>query len=323
MRIAAAFAAWFVVLVAVPTAYSAETTAPTKPAAKPIDANNLPPIEKVSGPGLDVGSLQDRPQVAGDLRLHLRSRQETAAGSKEWKVVERSADWKASETAIIICDMWNDHYCVSAAERVGVMAPQMNRVLSAARAAGVLIIHAPSGVMEAYADTAQRKRMQAAPPVTPPVPIEKWCYLDPKHEPEMPVDTSKCACDDPSPRPAVRFFNRQHPAIDIMGYDGISDRGDEIYNYLRKLGIKNVALMGVHTNMCVLGRPFGIRQQVRLGLNTVLVRDLTDAMYDPRQPPYVSHTRGTELVVEHIEKHWCPSILSADLMTVVVGTAGP
>ena len=66
-----------------------------------------------------------------------------------------------------------------------------------------------------------------------------------------------------------------------MGYDGISDRGDEIYNYLCKLGIKNVALMGVHTNMCVLGRPFGIRQQVRLGTNTVLVRDLTDAMYDP------------------------------------------
>jgi hypothetical protein len=66
--------------------------------------------------------------------------------------------------------------------------------------------------------------------------------------------------------------------------------------------------------MCVLGRPFGIRQQVRLGMNVALARDLTDAMYDPRQRPYVPHDRGTELVVEHIERYWCPSILGADLM---------
>jgi hypothetical protein len=46
-------------------------------------------------------------------------------------------------------------------------------------------------------------------------------------------------------------------------------------------------------------------------------------MYDPRQPPYVSHARGTELVVEHIERYWCPSILGEDLTRVVPGTAGP
>jgi hypothetical protein len=28
-------------------------------------------------------------------------------------------------------------------------------------------------------------------------------------------------------------------------------------------GRTNVVLMGVHTNMCVLGRPFGIRMMVR------------------------------------------------------------
>jgi len=88
-------------------------------------------------------------------------------------------------------------------------------------------------------------------------------------------------------------------------------------------GIKNIVIMGVHTNMCVLGRPFGIRAMVRLGRNVVLARDLTDAMYDPRQPPHVSHARGTELVVEHVEKYWCPSILSDDLVQVVPGSAGP
>ena len=60
---------------------------------------------------------------------------------------------------------------------------------------------------------------------------------------------------------------------------------------------------------------------VRLGKNVVLARDLTDAMYDPRKPPYVSHARGTELAVEHVETYWCPSILGDDLTRVVEGSA--
>src|SRR5262249_53768955 len=49
------------------------------------------------------------------------------------------------------------------------------------------------------------------------------------------------------------------------------------------------------------------------GLNVVLVRDMTDTMYNPARAPQVTHCRGTDLVIEHIEKYWCPSILSSDL----------
>jgi nicotinamidase-related amidase len=266
--------------------------------------------------------IPNRPKVPGTLRLKLRLG-ERVAGTEEIRVVEKEADWKASETAIIICDMWDDHYCKSAAQRLKVMVPKMNRVITAARNHGVMIVHAPSGTMDFYKDTPHRKRMRQARPAKPPVPIARWCYLDPKREPPMPVDTSKCPCDDPVVGPAVRKYSREHAGLDIIGYDGVSDSGVEIYNFFAQEGIKNVALMGVHTNMCVLGRPFGIRQMVRLGMNVVLVRDLTDAMYDPRQPPHVSHTRGTELVIQHIERYWCPSIDSADLTRVVPGSAGP
>lgn len=265
----------------------------------------------------------NRPKVPGKIRLTLRERQETAPKSGQFKVSERNVDWDASETAIIVCDMWDDHHCKSAAQRVGVMAPKMNDVLTAARNHGVQIIHAPSETMYIYADYPQRKRMQQAKVAKPPVPIAKWCVLDPAKEPAMPVDVSKCACDDPVETSRVRKWSKQHAGIDIVGYDGISDNGEEVYNFCEQEGIKNIVLMGVHTNMCVLGRSFGIRQMVRLGKNVVLARDLTDAMYDPRQPPYVSHTRGTEMVVEHIEKYWCPSILSKDLTQVIPGSADP
>jgi nicotinamidase-related amidase len=222
--------------------------------------------------------------------------------------------WKAAETAIVVCDMWDNHYCQNAAQRVTAMAPRMNQVIQGARRAGVTIIHAPSGTMDVYAGMPQRLRLRDVPRVTPPVPILKSCPLDRSREDALPIDDVTQPCDDEVVGPAVRRYNRQNELLEIAPEDGISDSGEEIFSYFRQKGIRNVVLMGVHTNMCVLGRPFGIRQQVRLGMNVALARDLTDAMYDPRQRPYVSHERGTELVVEHIERYWCPSILGKDLM---------
>jgi hypothetical protein len=71
--------------------------------------------------------------------------------------------------------------------------------------------------------------------------------------------------------------------------------------------------MGVHTNMCILNRSFGIKKMLGRGFKAALVRDLTDAMYNPEQPPYVSHHEGTRLVVEYIEKKYCPTIDSGQL----------
>ena len=45
-----------------------------------------------------------------------------------------------------------------------------------------------------------------------------------------------------------------------------------------------------------------------------LIRDLTDSLYNPSMPPYVSHEEGTRLVVEYIEAFWCPSISSAEVL---------
>jgi hypothetical protein len=66
--------------------------------------------------------------------------------------------------------------------------------------------------------------------------------------------------------------------------------------------------------MCILNRSFAIKQLVRWGISVALVRDLTDAMYDPALPPYVSHAQGTELVIGYIEKFWCPTVARESLL---------
>lgn len=254
--------------------------------------------------------LVHRPSQRGaTLRLNARSRVERDGVVES---LEKPVLWKASESAIVICDMWDDHYCNSSVSRLEAMIPEMNRVVRSARELGMAIVHAPSGTMDVYAGTPQRERMQSAPHAEPPVPIAKWCHLDPESEGAFPIHDEH-PCDDEFPGERKRAWSRQHPDLAMADEDGISDDGQEIFNYFAQNGIVNVVLMGVHTNLCVLGRPFGIRQQVRLGKNVVLARDLTDTMYDPRDPPYVSHERGTELVIEHIERYWCPSIVGNDL----------
>ncbi len=218
--------------------------------------------------------------------------------------------WEPARSAIIICDMWDQHWCRGATRRVGELAPAMNRAVAAARARGVLIIHAPSSCMDAYKDHPARRRAQNAPKAANlPADISGWCNRIPAEEKGVyPIDQSDGGCDDGPACPQGSPWRKQIAAIEIRDEDAISDSGVEIWNVLESRGIDNVLLMGVHTNMCVLGRPFGLRQLVQHGKNVVLVRDLTDTMYNSRSWPYVSHFQGTERIVEHIEKYVAPTI---------------
>jgi type 1 glutamine amidotransferase/nicotinamidase-related amidase len=247
------------------------------------------------------------------LILTARSRSQLPEGSSKFKVVSSNMEWKTSETAIIICDMWNQHWCKGATHRVAELAPYMNDVVCKARDIGMLIVHAPSGTINHYKDHPARKRTQNVPKAANvPKDIQNWCtWINEKEKVTgYPIDHSDGGCDCEPKCKQGSPWRKQVDTIQIRNEDAISDSGVEIWNLLEKRGIKNVIIMGVHTNMCVLGRPFGLRNMARYGKNVVLMRDLTDTMYNSRMRPFVSHFTGTDLVVEHIEKIVCPTIAS-------------
>ena len=251
----------------------------------------------------------------GDLRLILSRKEETFPGSGEFKTSEKVVDWKARQTAFLICDMWDRHWCASASQRVDALASVMNRVLRKGRERGVFIIHAPSDTMPFYDRSPQRERARSAPTLlSEPEDISQWRPLDPTRELPLPIDDSDGGCDDVPPCPTYRAWTCQHPALRIDSEDAISDNGAEISRLLAQHQIENIVVMGVHTNMCVLGRSFGIRSLVTQGKNVALMRDMTDSLYNPRKPPYVSHLQGTALIIDHIESYWCPSITSDQIV---------
>ena len=253
--------------------------------------------------------------TAGEpLKLALRELRDGEPGKLNWRQVETTAEWSPAHTAAVICDMWDKHWCKGATARVAEMAPRMNQVIAELRRRGVLIIHCPSDTLSFYADHPGRKLAQSAPKVAAKIPIQGWVSLNPKLEPPLPIDDSDGGCDDePKCKNPPYPWTRQIATLEIKEGDAITDNS-EAYFLMRQRGITNVLIMGVHENMCVLGRAFAIRQMVKLGQNVALMRDLTDTMYNSRRKPYVNHFVGTDLVAWHIEKYWCPTMTSDQII---------
>jgi lysophospholipase L1-like esterase/nicotinamidase-related amidase len=268
--------------------------------------------------------IRNRSGPATPLTVSLQSRE--ADGTPK----QTGESWNPRETAVIVCDMWDLHHCRNAVKREGEMAPRMNAVLEKARAQGVFIIHAPSGCMKAYEGSPARERAKSAPRARNlPDKIGEWCRQIPAEEKAVyPIDqTDGGEDDDPvehaawAKELAAKGLNPRAPwtrQIDVLRIDAekdaISDSGVEIWNLLEARGLRNVILMGVHVNMCVAGRPFGLRQLAQNGKHVVLMRDMTDSMYNPARWPNVDHFRGTELFVEHVEKLIAPTITSDQII---------
>ena len=250
--------------------------------------------------------------------LHLRVRSAAADGLVEGIAPPSTVvrhDWDTARAAVVVCDMWDAHHCVAAARRVTEMAPTMNAVVAELRRQGALIVHAPAGCMDVYEATPARRRAVEAPHVEAPGPID-WNEWSPDEAAELSTTLTvpgSCSCDGAEPCGEASPpcpWTRQTPLIAIDPHDVVSDDGQELFNVLAQRGIDDVLVMGVHTNICVLGRPYGIRQLVRWGKRPLLCRDLTDSFHrDPR-----GHFWGTAQVVAHVERRWCPSVTSDQLV---------
>ena len=244
--------------------------------------------------------------------LQVRTRSVDAAGNDNVRAVLR--DWDAAAAAVVVCDMWDAHHCLSAARRVEEMAPRVNEVLSALRGGGALIIHAPADCMDFYRDTPARDRAASAPHVPASAAFD-WNDWEPAESwtlPEYLTTPGPCSCESTAPcnngSPPYPW-TRQTPEIEVCAEDAVTDDGQEMFNLLEERRITDVVVMGVHTNICVLSRSYGIRQLVFLGKRPVLCRDLTDAFH--RDP--MGHTSGTEQIIAHIERMWCPTVTSDQL----------
>src|SRR5690242_7949235 len=86
-----------------------------------------------------------------------------ATGHTVWETVTEPHALAVERAALLLCDVWDRHWCRAAEERLAALLPRMNVLAERLRAAGMLIVHAPSDTVTFYAGTPARQRALDAP----------------------------------------------------------------------------------------------------------------------------------------------------------------
>ena len=65
------------------------------------------------------------------LQLNLRSQRlaQDEGGHAIWEVETSTQEWAADQTALLLCDVWNGHWCRGAVERLDAMIERMDAVV--------------------------------------------------------------------------------------------------------------------------------------------------------------------------------------------------
>jgi nicotinamidase-related amidase len=222
------------------------------------------------------------------------------------RIISNKRSLDPARIGIVIIDMWNYHWCMTAAQRVAALVPRMNAALAAARQLGMRVIWAPTDVASQYVGMPQRERSIAVPRFPRPAPAEFVCRLTAKQ--------GKCLCGPGIPCLVNYGWDAMNPDLRIDPDDVINFATDELFGNCRTRNLDHLIYMGVHTNICVMGKPEAIRNMASGGLNCILARDLTDAFthYDP-EAAYTPDD-GTAQTVADIERAGIPSINMAEEM---------
>src|SRR5437879_2541140 len=122
------------------------------------------------------------------LNLRRQALRPDAHNRSRWHIETSRETFPTAQTGLVLCDVWDKHWCRGANERLAELLPRMDRVVTTLRAKGVQIIHAPSETMDFYTDSPARKRIVETP---------KLPALTPKDHPDppLPIDASDGGSD--------------------------------------------------------------------------------------------------------------------------------
>ena len=160
------------------------------------------------------------------IRISLQQRIPSELDKEGLLLINEVQDWQAKETAIVICDMWDKHWCKGATSRVAEMAPHMNKVISIARDKGAHIVHAPSDCMDYYKNHPGRKMAKKYKVKGIEARLGNGtlaCEMDE----DWPFKISGGGCDDNPQCEQGSVWSKQIDSIEIEEGDIITDSGVE------------------------------------------------------------------------------------------------
>lgn len=225
-------------------------------------------------------------------------------------------DWTmpVSQCALVLIDVWNNHYLKETKERSErIVQERIRPLVDECREHGVAVIHAPSPKQaqeypqwvgrnqnERGTESAEEGNREAEwPPREFRLRRGEYAAYDRPKEPRAPELA------------ALRANLTVHPDVQPRNDDLVVATGDELDRVCRERELLFLFFAGFNTNACVLERDYSLRAMAQKGYATCIVRDCTTAMESYRS---VSTLGQTEAAIEKIEMFLGYSVTSDDMI---------
>jgi nicotinamidase-related amidase len=227
----------------------------------------------------------------------------------------RQAVWEIdpAAAALVLVDIWDDHTVLSHRERaLTIVRERIAPVLTAARTAGLAVIHAPSPEAAAPLAPSQRLRHRLGAwlghhvrrllerPDWPPRDFRRragsWAAFDARRPPSEPRLRGIPAEVKPQPGEPVVLS------------------GAALHRALRRRKILHLFYAGFAANLCLhWTRDYSIEAMLRRGYNPILLRDCTTGI---ETADTLDGLLTTRVAVQQIEQS-APSTTAADLLAAL------
>lgn len=219
-------------------------------------------------------------------------------------------DWRipVAQAAIVLVDVWSGHYLKDTEARAEVIITEkLVPLLTACRAAGLQIIHAPSSGMARrhpnWVRLVDEPRTGTSQADWPPAAFrDKTGDYQSYRLPKEPREEE---------RAQIRAGLTFHPKVQPLSGEPVVANGEELHRYCRQAGILFLLFAGFNTNACILHRDYGTLAMSQRGYEVILVRDCTTGMESRETQPTLSQTHGAVLL---LEMFGCYSVTSDEII---------
>ena len=225
-------------------------------------------------------------------RWHVNQGQEwieanTGHASLEWTL-------PLSQTAIVLVDVWQRHYIKDPEERAEIIInSRLIPLLTAARKAGIRVIHAPSPeVAVTHKNWVKyQSREQVYPKADDWPPADFRSSSGQYSQFAMPAEPMEKVRQQ---MPPLTF----HPKVLPLEGEPVVANGIELHEYLKRNKLLFLLYAGFNTNACIINRDYGTIRMRDRGYRIILVRDCTTGMESKDTQATLAQTNGAILFLE-------------------------
>lgn len=248
------------------------------------------------------------------VRLYTDPGVELAAANYQYKTL----DWDVplNEIALVCLDCWNWHFSRDTFEQMEkVVGEDIVPLLSACRAKGMLVIHAPASPVAQrhpnWVRLTERTRSQSIwrdSPAWPPTEFRQKTGPYAKYaRPNEPQSVERSA--------HAQTKREFHPLIRPVGDEPVVLDGEELHRLCAQRKILHLVYVGFNTNACIMFRDYGLPAMNARGYSTILVRDGTMGMETAQTYKDSTCTRGAIADLEQFGSYTLSSREIIDALT--------